>query len=429
MLEPVDIIMPTWNNPQFLFPAVDSILASRWAYPFRLIIVNNGHPGIESRVQSPYVKFVQAPENLGWEGGLKLGLSFSNAKFVMFLNDDVFIPRSSHYWIRSMMSKFCHEKVGAVGPSSNCVMGVQNIWSGAWVDSLYVPYLIGFCYMLKRSALDAAGGIDASLPGGDDIDLSIRLRDSGYNLVHDRNTFVYHHGFKTGERVHGGSDVAGGWNSQQMSEATQTAIIKKHGFRKWYETIFGSASHDILGQVDSEGHQIRQMVRRQDKVLELGCGDQKTVEWAFGVDLFKAGELIPTTGKFSVADACGNVENLGEVFQDEKPLFDVIIARHILEHCVDPITTLAHWRSYLKPSGRIILALPNDELVDSIPMNPEHKHAFTPSSIEGFLVSAGFWHGISIDPGNGVSFIAESKVRDASPGSAVQRMLDEEAVL
>jgi hypothetical protein len=90
-------------------------------------------------------------------------------------------------------------------------------------------YLIGFCLLVRRSALDGVGGIDTTLPGGDDIDLSIRLRAGGYTLVCDRSVFVYHYAFRTGVREHGDHTRPGGWNSQEMIGATANALIAKHG--------------------------------------------------------------------------------------------------------------------------------------------------------------------------------------------------------
>ena len=62
--------------------------------------------------------------------------------------------------------------------------------------------------------------MDAKLPGGDDFDVSIRLRNAGYKLLIDPQSFLVHYGFKTGQRVHGGPDIRGGWNSPKMTDMT-----------------------------------------------------------------------------------------------------------------------------------------------------------------------------------------------------------------
>ena len=61
-----------------------------------------------------------------------------------------------------------------------------------------------------------------------------------------------------------------------------------------------------------------------------------------------------------------------------------IIARHVLEHCVDVTKTLANWIDTLQDNGRLIIACPNEYLVDGVPLNADHKHAFTADSIVSY---------------------------------------------
>lgn len=409
--QPVDILVPTYNNAMQLKDCIESILATRNAFPLRMLVINNGDPALLNHVvQGEHVKFIQAPENLGWEGGLKLGLQHSTSKYVMFCNDDIFIPRSQLNWLRNMMGFMGDKSIAAVGPSTNCAMGQQNIWPNKINGFYYTRYLIGFCMLLRRSALDEVGGVDDTLPGGDDIDLSIRLRDKGYTLIADHSTFVYHHGFQTGTRVHGGPDQPNGWNSQGMTEKTNTALIKKHGFRKWYETLY---FHSNFGggyyQDDSEGKLIREMLGDEGSVLELGCGGMKTVPRATGVDLFEQNVVIPIINQPSCADIRANVEKLDLEIPDKIGSFDFIVARHILEHVVDPLDAIERWAKFLKPGGDLIIAVPNEEVCQGIPMNPEHKHCFTPKSLSRLYVAAGLKPVAMGDPGNMVSFIIRGR--------------------
>ena len=144
----------------------------------RIIVVNNGAK--ESvPILGPGIEVIHAGKNLGWEGGLKLGLEKSDSEFVLFCNDDIVIPQSSFLWLENMLQHFGNPKCLAVGPASNCVMGLQSIFWDTGVASFKTTYLIGFFMLVRRSALELAGGIDDELPGGDDLDLSIRLRKAG----------------------------------------------------------------------------------------------------------------------------------------------------------------------------------------------------------------------------------------------------------
>jgi GT2 family glycosyltransferase len=239
------IIIPTWNNNQYLLPCVASVLGTNYE-AIHVYVVNNGDAqNMLALPKDSRITVLQQDRNLGWEGGLKAGLACSKEEFVMFLNDDTFIPPVSKGWIGEMFTYFGDSKVAAVGPSSNCVMGGQNVFIpfAPNQEVLRAKFLIGFCVMLRRSALDEAGGVDGSLCGGDDLDLSIRLRQHGHDLLIDRKAFVYHHGFKTGERVKGGPNMVGGWNSVDMTEKTNFALIRKHGLPVWLDTM----SNQILG--------------------------------------------------------------------------------------------------------------------------------------------------------------------------------------
>lgn len=406
----VDLLIPSFNNPNFVIPCVNSILMHTQAREsLRIILINNGGPEIEDYLtKHPLLTIVHAGKNLGWEGGLKLGLEHSKAPIVCFMNDDTYIPFSSNMWLARCLSEFRNRDVAAVGPASNVVRGAQNIFLDqfAGYHSPYAPFLIGFCMFVRRSDLDAAGGVDDTLPGGDDFDLSIRLRKLGKKLVIVRDCFVFHHGFKTGERLRGGPGSPGGWNSQDMSEKTNIALIRKHGFREFINCNFGSLENPenrAHPSRENEVEVVKTMIR-PGVIYDLGCGSSKTVPEAIGFDRVQMGDPIPNLeGAKSVADVTTDVT-------DELPVpdgsADTIITRHILEHTVDVVETLNRWIRKLKPMGRLIICVPDERIGMTIPMNPEHRHAFTPESLRKIMELLGMEEVEMKDDYNGISFCA-----------------------
>lgn len=402
MTATVDIIIPTFNNGEYLYPALASLTHTRAAYPVHIIVVNNGHPDVVKDDPVLGIEVVQAGRNFGWEGGLKIGLERSTSEFVVFSNDDIYVPPASLHWTRMLLDPFRQATVAAVGPVSNVVMGTQNIFASVQPHLFEVPFLIGFFVMVRRDALDAVGGIDDTLPGGDDLDLSIRFRQAGYKLVNRRDVFIYHHGFKTGERVYGGPDSLSGWNSHDMQERTDNALIYKHGFREWW-SLYTTVSQpvDTLTRADAEGDAVRAWVQGE-RVLELGCGDKKTVPNSTGVDLVPEGSQN-YRGQDSVAEIVADVFS-ALPFDDEYA--DTIIARHIFEHAVNPVAAFHSWRRVLKPGGRLIVAAPNEDINPSIPMDLTHKHAWNPDGFRGLAELCGFRQiAYAPDCGNGISFV------------------------
>lgn len=396
----VTIIVPSFNNLQYLDACVRSILRHQ-STPgiFDLLVINNGTPKSIPDYGHPSLKVIDAGTNLGWEGGLKLGLANCSTPYVIFMNDDTFIPFSSACWVYQLMQWFADPKVAAVGPGSNCVMGIQNIFVNSPVDRTpQVNFLIGFCLMVRREALDKVGGVDDSFPyHGDDLDLSIRLREAGYKLLCDKSVFVYHHGFKTGQREFGDE-----WNSVQMTEKTNHYLIRKHGLKKFMQyTFHPMVDFEQVTTNDTEGDVCRGYAR--GTVIELGCGAQKTVPDSFGVDIVPRGQMIPgLPGSLSIADKAADIN---ERLPIENATYDTLIARHLLEHLVNPIKVLQDWSRVVKPGGRMVLAVPNQEIRNTIPLNYQHVHAYTPDSLKTMMENLG-WHTEAIEDGrNGISFV------------------------
>lgn len=411
----VTIIIPTWNNYEYLQGALSSLLTYQ-ATPgvMRIIVINNGEKESCDWVQNKQVTVINAGKNLGWEGGIDLGLKHTKSEFVCFFNDDAYIPACSRDWLNKLLQHFRDPKVAAVGPSSNVVMGIQNIWTNTSnLTVIPVTYLIGFCVLLRRSAFDEIGGMDMGLPGGDDLDWSIRLRDKGYRLLVDKEVFVYHHGFKTGQRIMGDHQTSGGWNSYEMYERTNLALIKKHGFKKWWECVKGVDLSKLINAVndtihDSEGELIRGLITDKDQqILDLGCGGNKTLERAMGVDFIPKGEQITTLEGVTISQA-DLVADLSKDLPVEDGSQDVIIARHILEHMIDPIQALGLWGRKLKLGGRLVIAVPNHEWFNTIPMNAEHVHAFTPQNLTSLLTVFGFIDIKMVNSDNRISFVTEA---------------------
>jgi predicted SAM-dependent methyltransferase/glycosyltransferase involved in cell wall biosynthesis len=393
--EPVDIIIPTYDNVDMLLEAVTSMIATRFQYPLRFIIVNNGSAPLEKCFPENNKNFliVKPESNLGWTGGILEGLKHSSSKYVMFCNDDIFLPRGCWRWMSTMVRHLeLKSWVGAVGPITNCAMGAQNLFRSD-IDAIcfYPQFFIGFMILFRRSTLDEIGGVDPEFVTGDDLDLSIRLIKNGYHILVDSSVFVYHYGFQTGNKVHGDHKSPGGWNSREMTENTNMQLIRKHGFLWWWYMWAGyPKSHKMRDNTDkrNEDEIVRKRINgfKPDLIVDLGCGGSKVIKDSIGVDILPRGEVVPNTGHCSDADIVADVEKRMP-FEDGR--FKIVIARHVLEHCMDIIGALKEWKRILADDGKMIICLPDERIADTIIMNPEHVHAFNPESLKKIVKTIG----------------------------------------
>ena len=407
----VEIIIPTFDNFQYLSNCLASLTRHQSTHGLaHITVVNNGHKDSCNWIDHPDITVLQPGKNLGWEGGIKLGLEKTTAPFVCFLNDDTYIPPSSQLWLNTLLKHFLHPEVGAVGPASNVVMGLQNIFTFVPYHVFERKFLIGFCFLVRREAIEKAGGIDDEAPGADDFDMSIRIRKAGYKILVDRTGFVYHHGMTTGNRVMGDAAKMNGWNSFEHYEKGNLFIIRKHGFKEWAETMKDSYLPPEMPITqkweDTEGMMIRDVIGdpKEKVILDLGCGNNKTLPEAIGLDMIPRDEVIGSLN--------GNPNSVADINADvSEPLpfqggsVDVIVARHVLEHLMDSTLVLTQWKKVLKRGGRLIIAVPNNGRILSVPMNYEHVHGWNPEALKHLLEALKMKVVDQIDPQNGVSFI------------------------
>ena len=137
--------------------------------------------------------------------------------------------------------------------------------------------------------------------------------------------------------------------------------------------------------VDTEGDLVRSF--SSGDVVELGCGGVRTVEGSTVVDRVIKGEEIPFVAQASIADIECDLNNSFPLLSDA---YDTVIARHIIEHCIDPVHFMLECRRILRKKGKLIIAVPDEDSVNGIDLNPEHIHVFTKDSLKNLGEVCGF---------------------------------------
>lgn len=393
------IAIPTYNNVSQLCETLWS-LTTHVEYPYRLIIVNNGDEKIDGiplewyvrrNVTYPEFEIIHAGKNLGWQGGINRAFEYADqTDFFCMMNDDlIFLPFQREFF-RKLIRCFRHPDIGAVGPVSNYVMGSQHV-SARLPEVHLTTLLIGFCMVVRSKVFSEIGGLNANLVGGDDLDLSILIQDAGYKLMVLRSCYVHHIGSQTGPRVE--EDFQ--WNSLDHVDAVNNQLIQKHGVRKWYNCSSSRTSDfaPLTTEADEEGDCIRDYLKDVGRIgLDLGCGANETVPWAVKVDHRAKGLRSGAGGLKTAPGAITELQHeLWDLHTIEDGSQDFLVARHSLEHLDDPVAALKEWRRVLKPDGRLIIACPNEEVLESsILLDYTHKHAYTMSSLMNLLNVCGF---------------------------------------
>lgn len=206
-------------------------------HSWELIIVDSGSEDKTFETFQNEFKTVGLFENVGWVRGINEGLTWvaEDSDIIIFANNDIVLQEQ---WLERLCKHFEDPSVGAVGPTSNYVMGRQHSrFNLPHVVVEETRFLIGFFLAVRKEIIDELGGLDESLSpngigGGDDLDYSIRIRKAGYRLIIARDIFVWHAGSQTFMSELGES----GYN--QHWRACDEAVKKKWGeveFNKLHE--------------------------------------------------------------------------------------------------------------------------------------------------------------------------------------------------
>ena len=199
-----------------------------------IVIDNNSRDGTQKFLTTQKdVRTILNKTNNGFSRGCNQGADIATGDYLIFLNPDTLVTQG---WADKMVRYFQDPLVGAVGPVSNYVAGLQRLdlnlplkWkeaksfpgngakeitntiAGILTESnsgkgVITKLLIGFCLMMHRPLYTTMGGMDENLfLGNDDLDLSWRLRNIGRKLVVATDAFVFHEGqksFKTEAKSH-----------------------------------------------------------------------------------------------------------------------------------------------------------------------------------------------------------------------------------
>jgi SAM-dependent methyltransferase len=149
------------------------------------------------------------------------------------------------------------------------------------------------------------------------------------------------------------------------------------------------AMEKVLPYYDAERREASRYC--EGKGIDVGCGSKKTVPSAIGVDLTPVGERGSAGSQLleiSKADITASGDDLPMFKEGE---LDYVVASHNLEHYQDPVKAIQEWYRVLKPGGRLILVMPDDDFVNTIALDPTHYHVYTKESLVRLLhVIGGF---------------------------------------
>lgn len=213
----VSIVIPCHGALLYTALCLESI-ARHTPEPHEVVIVDNGGAdGTAEWCAERGARVVRSPVNLGFAGGVNLGLGAMRGNVAVLLNNDALATPG---WLRGMTCALARVRhAGIAGPRSNWVSEDQIIPHPPYAEApsehldrfaaerarahagrgREAVRLSGLCMAISAKVLQRVGGFDTRFEVGnmEDDDYSLRARLAGFRLWIADDSYVHHFGHKT----------------------------------------------------------------------------------------------------------------------------------------------------------------------------------------------------------------------------------------
>jgi glycosyltransferase involved in cell wall biosynthesis len=199
------VIVPVYNRPDEIDELLNS-LVSQNRKNFELVLIEDGSNRPSDEVVNKYreqlsIKYI-AKSNTGRSDSRNVGLKNSSGNYFVFVDSDCIIPRGYFETLEKELNSDYADCFGGPDKAHESFSDIQKAISYAmtsfWTTGgirggkvnmeKFVPrtFNMGF----SREVYDVVGGFKDMF--GEDIDLSMRIRNAGFSTKLYRDVYVYH---------------------------------------------------------------------------------------------------------------------------------------------------------------------------------------------------------------------------------------------
>ncbi len=225
----LSIILVSYNTAAHTLKALASVVAET-SSPYEIIVVDNNSSDDSVaviRAQFPDITLIESGDNLGFAGGVCLGVAQAQGEYLLLLNPDTIVLQqaidkllqfakttpangiwggvtlnndlslnSQHAWSKPSFTSLLFSALGlSKAFSRSCWLNHANY--GCWRrDTVKEVDIISGCFFLtKRTVWDETGGLDPTFfMYAEEADLCLRAKAKGYQPIVTPDARIIHHG-------------------------------------------------------------------------------------------------------------------------------------------------------------------------------------------------------------------------------------------
>jgi|SRR3989344_1416944 len=224
----VSVVILNWNTANETAKSLQSLDRQTFR-DFEVVLVDNGSTeedyknlkkiAYKSRSK---IRVLRIEKNIGLSGGANLGVRNSKGDYILFMNNDatgntdfiekLLVPFSKYDGVGATVSKVFFDRPGIrglvqyaggeltfYGKAAHIGTGMKDV--PEYNKEKETQWAFGVSLMVKKEVLKKLGEVfpAAFYTYFEDVDLSWRIRSSGYRIIYTPSSVVYHIGSKTME--------------------------------------------------------------------------------------------------------------------------------------------------------------------------------------------------------------------------------------
>ena len=209
------IVIPVWNKVDLTKQCLEALAEVTTDVSFEVIVVDNGSTdGTEEFLKDLKgdVHIIRNHENLGFAKACNQGAQAARGKYLVFLNNDT-IPQVN--WLAVLVREVEeHPEVGIVGSkllfADGSVQHAGVVFMRSHLSAYHIyrtasnaipavnqrrefQAVTAACMLIRREVFEAVHGFDESFINGfEDVDLCLKVREQGHQVIYQPRSVLYH---------------------------------------------------------------------------------------------------------------------------------------------------------------------------------------------------------------------------------------------